>query len=95
MDFGIAKTKDLSLTRTGHGRWETPYYMAPEQVLGKRNHERRRRLFLRRVAVRIDDRALARLKSETIESLFFQILNGPRRFGSARARRCPGRRSRA
>jgi serine/threonine protein kinase len=34
MDFGIAKTEDLTITRPGFAIG-TPYYMAPEQVLGK------------------------------------------------------------
>ena len=34
MDFGIAKTEGLSMTRAGYVLG-TPYYMAPEQVTGQ------------------------------------------------------------
>jgi eukaryotic-like serine/threonine-protein kinase len=75
MDFGIAKTADLSLTKTGM-TMGTPYYMAPEQVSGKP------------VTAQADVYAFGLLfyelltgmrgvNGDTIEAVMFQILNVP------------------
>ena len=75
MDFGIAKTADLSLTRTGMAMG-TPYYMAPEQVAG------------RATTPLIDIYAFGMLfyelltgvrgiQGDTMEQLFYQIMNQP------------------
>jgi eukaryotic-like serine/threonine-protein kinase len=75
MDFGIAKTANLSLTRTGMAMG-TPYYMAPEQVAG------------RAATPMIDIYAFGMLfyelltgvrgiQGDTMEQLFYQIMNQP------------------
>jgi serine/threonine-protein kinase len=75
MDFGIAKTADLSLTRTGMAMG-TPYYMAPEQVAG------------RPTTVLVDVYAFGMLlfelltgvrgiSGDSMETVFYQILNQP------------------
>jgi formylglycine-generating enzyme required for sulfatase activity/predicted Ser/Thr protein kinase len=75
MDFGIAKTANLSLTRTGLAMG-TPFYMAPEQVTG------------RATTALVDVYAFGMvfyelltgirgITGETMEQLFFQILNQP------------------
>jgi formylglycine-generating enzyme required for sulfatase activity/tRNA A-37 threonylcarbamoyl transferase component Bud32 len=75
MDFGIAKTAELSLTRTGMAMG-TPYYMAPEQVRGQP------------ITVQVDVYAWGLLlyelltgtrsiTAETMEAVFYQILNVP------------------
>ncbi len=75
MDFGIAKTADLSLTRTGMAMG-TPYYMAPEQVRGQP------------VTVLVDIYAwglllyelltgMRSVNAESMEAVFYQILNVP------------------
>ena len=73
MDFGIAKTADLSLTKTGMAMG-TPYYMAPEQVQG------------RPTTTLVDVYAYGLLvyeiltgvrgvSGDTMEAVFYQILN--------------------
>ncbi|MGH9807861.1 MAG: protein kinase domain-containing protein, partial [Terriglobia bacterium] len=75
MDFGIAKTADLSLTRTGMAMG-TPYYMAPEQVAG------------RPTTILVDVYAFGMLlfelltgvrgiSGDSMETVFYQILNQP------------------
>lgn len=75
MDFGIAKTADLSLTKTGM-TMGTPYYMAPEQVAGKP------------ATPLVDIYAFGMLfyelltgtravNGDTIEAVLYQILNVP------------------
>lgn len=75
MDFGIAKSTDLSLTQTGVAMG-TPYYMSPEQVAGKR------------VSPSMDIYAFGMLffelltgvravNGDSIEAVMYQILNVP------------------
>lgn len=75
MDFGIAKTSNMSLTRTGTAVG-TPFYMAPEQIAG------------RPVTSQVDIYAYGVMlyelltgdrpvKGDTIEAIFFAILNQP------------------
>jgi serine/threonine-protein kinase len=75
MDFGIAKTANLALTRTGMAMG-TPYYMSPEQVAG------------RATSPLVDIYAFGMLlyelltgvrgiTAETMEQVFFQILHQP------------------
>jgi len=75
MDFGIAKTADLSLTRTGMAMG-TPYYMSPEQISGNATshlvdiYAYGLLLFELLTGVRS-------VRGETMEQVFFQILNQP------------------
>ena len=75
MDFGIAKSEGLSLTRTGFVLG-TPYYMAPEQVLG------------RNITEQVDVYAFGVMLCElltgtkpvagdTVERIFYSILHEP------------------
>jgi serine/threonine-protein kinase len=75
MDFGIAKAQGLSMTRTGVVMG-TPFYMAPEQVLGEN------------IGPEVDIYAFGALffelltgvqaiRGDTIERVFYAILNEP------------------
>ncbi|MEK7409059.1 MAG: serine/threonine-protein kinase, partial [Acidobacteriota bacterium] len=75
MDFGIAKTEDHSITRAGF-TLGTPYYMAPEQVMGQK------------VTALADVYAFGILlfelttgvkpiEADTVERIFFEILRKP------------------
>ncbi len=75
MDFGIAKTEGLSMTRAGYVLG-TPFYMAPEQVTG------------RNITPQVDVYAFGILLFEmlsgtkpitgdTVERIFYSILNEP------------------
>lgn len=75
MDFGIAKTANLSLTRTGLAMG-TPYYMAPEQVAGKATtagvdvYSYGMLVFELLTGVR-------GISGDSMEQVFFQILHAP------------------
>ena len=75
MDFGIAKAADMSLTQPGYVLG-TPYYMAPEQIMGKP------------VTPSVDLYAFGIVlyemflgsrpySGETIESIFYKIVHDP------------------
>ncbi len=75
MDFGIAKSEDISLTRTGF-TLGTPYYMAPEQVRGEPPTTQMDiyaygvMIFELLTGVRPTD-------GETIETIFYKVLYEP------------------
>jgi formylglycine-generating enzyme required for sulfatase activity/tRNA A-37 threonylcarbamoyl transferase component Bud32 len=73
MDFGIAKTADLSLTRTGMAMG-TPYYMSPEQISGSQTSHLvdiyAYGLLLYELLTGVRG-----VRGETMEQVFFQILN--------------------
>jgi serine/threonine protein kinase len=83
MDFGIAKTEGLAMTRAGYVLG-TPFYMAPEQVTGQP------------VTEQVDVYAFGVLlfelftgskpiNGETVERIFYSILNEPLDLGPLRS----------
>lgn len=73
MDFGIAKTADLSLTRTGMAMG-TPYYMSPEQISGS---ETSHLVDIYAYGLLLYEllTGVRGVRGETMEQVFFQILN--------------------
>ncbi len=75
MDFGIAKTKDLSITRTGY-TLGTPYYMSPEQVTSKDVTEKADIYAFGIVMFELFT-GTKPFKAENVNEVFFKILNEP------------------
>ena len=75
MDFGIAKSEGLSLTRAGF-TLGTPYYMAPEQVMGQPPTNQVDVYAFGVVLVELLSGAKP-IQADTVEKIFQQILYQP------------------
>ena len=75
MDFGIAKAEGLSMTKAGFALG-TPYYMAPEQVLGEQVTEPAD-VYAFGIMLFEMFTGVKPITGETVERLFYQILNEP------------------
>ena len=75
MDFGIAKTEGLSMTRTGYVLG-TPYYMSPEQVTGKDVTEQAD-VYAFGVLLFELMTGVKPIAGDTVERIFYIILNEP------------------
>jgi serine/threonine-protein kinase len=75
MDFGIAKTEGLSMTRAGYVLG-TPYYMSPEQVMG---HEITDQVDVYAFGVLLFElfASVKPIQGDTVERIFYHILNEP------------------
>ena len=75
MDFGIAKTEGLQMTRAGYVLG-TPYYMAPEQVTGQAVTEQ---VDVYAFGVMLFEllTGLKPIEGDTVERIFYSILNEP------------------
>lgn len=87
MDFGIAKTEDMSLTKTGF-QVGTPFYMSPEQVNGEKATERADIYAYGMVMFEVfaEERAVS---GDTITAIFASILNKPVDLDKMRAKGAP------
>jgi serine/threonine-protein kinase len=75
MDFGIAKTEGLAMTRTGYVLG-TPYYMAPEQVTGQGITEQ---VDVYAFGVLLFEllAGVKPIQGDAVERIFYSILNEP------------------
>ena len=75
MDFGIAKTEGLAMTRAGYVLG-TPYYMAPEQVTGQNISEQ---VDVYSFGVLLFEllTGVKPIAGDTVERIFYSILNEP------------------
>ncbi len=87
MDFGIAKAEGLSMTKAGFALG-TPYYMAPEQVLGEQVGEPADVYAFGIMLFEMFTGAKP-ITGETVERLFYQILNEPVNIEPMRQAGCP------
>jgi len=79
MDFGIAKTEGLAMTRAGYVLG-TPYYMAPEQVTGLNVTEQ---VDVYAFGVLLFEllSGIKPISGDTVERIFYSILNEPLNLG--------------
>ena len=75
MDFGIAKTEGMAMTRAGFVLG-TPYYMAPEQIRGQRDRPMRGYLRVRHPAYELMTGSRP-IDGDVVERIFYAILNEP------------------
>jgi formylglycine-generating enzyme required for sulfatase activity len=87
MDFGIAKAAGLSLTRAGFALG-TPYYMSPEQVMGEQVTEQADVYSFGILMFELLS-GLKPITGDTIERLFYVILNEPLNLEPLRAAGIP------
>ncbi len=89
VDFGIAKTQDLNLTQPGL-TMGTPYYMAPEQVMGR---EVTHLADIYSFGILLFELFAGKkpIEGDTVEQLFYKILNEPVDLAPLQQADCPQR----